>query len=269
MSNKRLLILAILGDPTLPPGISYTGGMNQTVKHVLLLVSRLQLPCTVITGTCEYIEAEKEMLSPTVELFRIQLTRDEIINQDLLFCATNRILDQIQEILSERQFAIIHSFYWFSGYIANRISSKYYIPVIHTVISVAYEKIITGVTPNSKYQVECENATFLTADYILAITEQESDKLASYYNVPPEKILVTGRSVADIFYAPSRNNNGLPDGIKTPLSRTGILSECDASWWNNGAFLYIGRILEIKGVDYIIRAWVALAKKEPDRVPPL
>jgi len=269
MNSGRLLVLAILGDPTLPPGISRAGGMNQTIKQHLLLVSRLQLQCTVITGVSEYADAEYERISPTVELFRIRLTSDEIIDQELLLHATDRILCEIQRILSNNRFEIIHSFYWFSGYLASVLKEKYKIPLIHTVVSTAYEKIASGIKPNSKRQLACEHATFTAADYILAITEQEFGKLTDYYKIPYNKIIVVGRSVPDLFHTPPRDESGLPSRVKKTLALRNTPTNDDAPWWNNGAFIYIGRILETKGVDYVIRAWVALAEKHPNCTPPL
>ena len=47
------------------------------------------------------------------------------------------------------------------------------------------------------------------------------------------------------------------------------LASQDTGWWVNGAFCYIGRIVDQKGVKEIILAWEILYKKYLDLTPPM
>jgi hypothetical protein len=45
---------------------------------------------------------------------------------------------------------------------------------------------------------------------------------------------------------------------------------CDlALWWNTGAFVYVGRMGDNKGVEHILTAWCTLKQRLPDRCPDL
>ena len=76
-----------------------------------------------------------------------------------------------------------------------------------------------------------------------------------------------GRTVADCFLRPAH----LPSGnLEQDVSvNYNTLASQDTGWWVNGAFCYIGRIVDQKGVKEIILAWEILYKKYLDLTPPM
>jgi len=269
MQNKKILFLALLGDPTLPAGMPYTGGFNQTLSELITSLAAYPIPICIITDESQYSLDDYTRISNNIDLYRIHITESEHKNQEALRAAINRIISDIINILGSAisDIVLIHSFYWLSGHIAKCLNNMYRIPYIHTPISLAYHKTAAGCEANCPFQAESEPAFLKHANYVLAITEQEAQILTSYYQVQPTKVIVTGRSVDKVFHSPARDNKGCPRGV----IRSNVLqyAELNASWWNMGAYTYLGRMVAIKGILQIIQAWVALRKRYGSIVPPL
>lgn len=267
--KKRILILALFGDPTLPAGIANTGGFNQTLREFLYAMAAFKLPICVITDTSPYCQGRHVRISDEIELYRVFIEQEDHTNQEKLRDSQDHILSEIYGILGSdiANIAVIHSFYWFSGHLARRMKEERNISYIHTPISLAYNKINTGHPAVCPFQVECERVFLPKADLILAITAQEAKILAEQYQIDEHNIVVTGRSVDVVFHAPARDDNGVPRNTVWPDKLPDISK--DAPWWTAGAFLYIGRMVSIKGVVQIIQAWDALRKKYGKETPPL
>jgi len=268
--QKRILILALLGDPTLPAGIPSTGGFNQTLRELLTALASFDIPICVITDISGYCNEPHKRISNRIELFRVPVTQLEHTEQENLRFAQERILKDIFSVLggTVEDIALIHSFYWFSGHLAKCIHERYHhIPYVHTPVSLAYNKISAGCQPNCSFQVACEPAFLQAADIVLAITEREAVILSQHYHVSANKIIVTGRSVDAVFHNPARDHNGRPKGIAPMESLVSI--QADAPWWISGAYTYLGRIVPIKGPAEIILAWDELYKRHGDKTPPL
>lgn len=267
--HKKVLLLALLGDPTLPAGIPSTGGFNQTLRELLTALAVYEIPICVITDISAYCSEPHKQISNHIELFRVPVTQLEHTDQENLRFAQERILTDIFSALGGtiEDIALIHSFYWISGHLAKCIHERYHIPYIHTPISLAYNKISTGCPPNCSFQVMCEPGFLQMADILLAITEQEAATLSQHYHVNANKIIVTGRSVDMVFHDPARDHNGQPKGISSLNIPASVQS--DAPWWISGAYTYLGRIVPIKGPAEIILAWDKLYKRHSDKTPPL
>ena len=269
MKKKKIVILALLGDPTLPAGMPHTGGFNQTLREFLTSLAAFAIPICVITNTSKYNMDSYTQLSKTIDLYRVAISEDEQKNQEKLRNAENRILSEIIGILGGTisDVALIHSFYWISGHLARRINELYQIPYIHTPVSLAYHKIATGSEANCPFQVDCEPTFLQNAAYVMAITEQEAKILSNNYKVQSAQIIVTGRSVDKVFHSPARDSSGNPRGI----ARIDVppYEKEDASWWNMGAFTYLGRMVAIKGILQIIHAWISLRRRYGFATPPL
>lgn len=266
---KQILILALLGDPTLPAGIPHTGGFNQTLRELLTAIAAFHFPICVITDTSSDRKSAYDKISDNIKLFRVEITPEEHNEQERLRTSQDRILKDIYNVLGDEidDVVLIHSFYWFSGYIATCIHKQHNIPFIHTPISLAYNKIIAGYPPNCSFQVDCEPVFLNTADRILAITEQESNILVGHYQVEKTRVIVTGRTVDAVFHHPARDYSGQPAGTAVPANPIDAWNETD--WWSFGAYTYLGRMVPIKGLLEIVQAWKKLYDKYGDRTPPL
>lgn len=266
---KQILILALFGDPTLPAGIPNTGGFNQTLRELLTAISAFHFPICVITDTSIFRENVCEKISDNIELIRVAITPEEHNEQERLRVSQGRVLEEVYHVLSDRidDIALMHSFYWFSGHIASLIHAQRKIPFIHTPISLSYNKIAANYQPNCLFQVDCEPTFLRAADRVLAITEQEANILVSHYQVEKSRVIVTGRTVDAVFHHPARDYSGQPR--ETIFSPAQVHSKGEAHWWSAGAYTYLGRMVPIKGVLEIARAWKTLRRKYGTKTPPL
>lgn len=118
MAEKKILILALFGDPTLPAGIPNTGGFNQTLRELLVSLAAWKHPICVITDISSYRTEPHCPISNYIELYRVYVSPEEHKNQELLQAAQERILTDIHKIVGSNManIALIHSFYWFSDF---------------------------------------------------------------------------------------------------------------------------------------------------------
>lgn len=269
MGMKWIIIIALFGDPTLPAGVLHTGGFNQTLRELLISLVPSHLPICVITDTSCYCTDDYTRVSDYIEIRRVSVTQTEHEDQETLRMGQNRILGEILHIVGDRiaDVALIHSFYWFSGHLARLIHERYQIPYIHTPISLSYNKTVVGREANCPFQIECEHAFLQTADLVLAITEQEANILVSQYRIKRAQIIITGRSVDNVFHTPARNINGCPRGVQQSYAPAD--KEIDTRWWSAGAYTFLGRMISIKGPLQIIQAWALLRERYGAATPPL
>jgi|GEM_PF-1239377 len=271
---KKILILCFLGDPTYPAGsISGTGGFNASVRDILsYIIDSPQFTSILITNNMgNHSQTLCEKISNQILLYRIILQNNQTADSypiSELIASTEDIIKDFSEI------SFIHSFYWLSGIVASILSDKYNVPFIHTTVSLAKEKIRNGFKPSVLHQLEYENIFLSKAKYILSITEEEKNLLIDSYNIPTAKIIIEGQTVAEEYHSPIYDNYGIPSTLSNSVSTLSLSKLKNAytendSWWNNKAFIYVGRITKVKGLDIIIQAWIVVSERFNNHIPPL
>lgn len=257
--KKAILILAILGDPTIPPGLPNSGGFNQTVSNLL---SNLGMDDEIILITDSNglnNRNQFEIFNNNIELYRVNTSLNEVNNQELLYNSSERILCDIEDIINKckREIKLIHTFYWFSGFLGSKLSEILNVPFIHTVISLFIYRRNAGITVKSTIQFECEKTFLPHAKAIFAITEDEKKLLTKYYDLDEKNIFVTGRNVSSVYYSPARDMNNIPRNLNDKKYFPNLLNQSRyTEWWKQQAFIYLGRMVPIKGVEIIIQAWI-------------
>ena len=255
--DSCIVYISLLGDPDVEFGIPGTGGYNKTVRELLDYYSTMPVTVFVITNKNIYNSCSVSKLYDNIKINRIDFGVDWDTNQELIADNIELIFYNVCEIIESvklhYEIKLIHSFYWLSGYISSLVKKKYSLPFVHTVISLAEDKLSVGISPHTDKQRRIEDMFLKKADWIFAITPQEKQTLIQKYGISDTKIIIVGRSVSRTFLEvfdkkeQYKNTVNEVDNIKT------IQND---SWWVNGAFLYVGRIVTIKGVKQIITAWI-------------
>ncbi len=280
MNNKRIIILALLGDPMVPATSRDTraGGFNTDVKQWLITLSKKNYPVSVITNTSSLFTNKFQQVSEYITIHRINLDEGSFKNASALMEQYPYVLNAIKELMRQEKIepVFIHSYFWYSGYLAMELSDLYQIPFIHTIIDLAAYKKIANVSSDYSIQEACERIIFPKASCIMAITEAEKRVFLEHYNVEEKRVLVIGREVDQNFLHPDHNTYGIAnifssitmntETVEIPLRDTVFPK---SNWWNQGAFLYMGRINEVKGIPVIIKAWYQLHKHYKENTPPL
>lgn len=268
--KKRLVILCLLGDPTIPAvSEPNSGGFNADTAELVELLMHTEYPVNIITNTSPRRQAAVEtMAGERITLHRISVPPQALQQQELLgpmFLEVLRQVCQIWEAFDSPPF-LIHSLYWYSGYLAMHLSQKYGVPFLHSAVSLSAEKINAGRQPKFHAQRDWENRFLPMADQVLVISETEADLLHTEYGLPWERIRIVGRGVSPALLAPSHNEAGTVGEISCPAVSPHLT---DTHWWNGGAFTYIGRIIADKGIVEIVKAWQNLYQNFEDNTPPL
>lgn len=264
--TRHILLLCLLGNPF----ELNLGGHQKTVSEIIEhFKNTSHLEMTVITTRCSLKQLTARHLYTNIVLYEIPIKKEWVENQDLLYENKTFLYETIRNIYKniEHPVALVHSTYWISGLLSSQLCSEYHLTQIHSVISTACERKRNGFLPVSSHQYESEQIFLPKVDCIISITESEYELLTKEYHIEPHKIIVVGRTVADCFSHPSH----LPSGNleQNRYVNYNTLALKDTGWWANGAFCYIGRIVDQKGVKEIILAWEILYKKYLDLTPPI
>ena len=264
--TRHILLLCLLGNPF----ELNLGGHQRTVSEIINhFKDTPQLELTVITTNCSVVELTANHLCSNITIYEIPIKKQWLENQDLLYNNKDFLYKTIKNIYEniEQPIALVHSTYWISGLLASQLCSDHHLIQIHSVISTSCERKRNGFPPVSSHQYEIEQFFLPKVDCILSIAESEYELLVKEYHIEPHKIIVVGRTVADCFLHPSH----LPSGNlgQTRSVNYNAMDLQGTEWWINGAFCYIGRIVDQKGVKEIILAWEILYKKYLNLTPPM
>lgn len=266
--KDSMIFLALLGDPEVSVGMPKTGGYNQTVRELLEYFSQSSINIIVITNKNQYNSNSQSQFSENIKIIRIDFEDQWEYEQDLIVSNFDKIFQTVCSVINSEKFNssihFIHSFYWLSGVIASKIKEKYNIPFIHTIISLAEDKLAAGIAPHISNQKDIELYFLPKAKMIFSITPQEMHTLVNKYNISEKNIYIVGRSVNINYFSVFQQNRDLQYYNKQ-LVKLDLPHE--NSWWVNGAFIYIGRIVKIKGIMQIVDAWINAKKNYNINIP--
>lgn len=252
-----MVYISLLGDPDVEFGNPGTGGYNKTVRELLDYFSAVPVKIFVITNKNIYNSCSVTKIYDNIIIYRVDFGANWETNQDLIVENIDRILNNVLKIIESIkmnfEIKLIHSFYWLSGFISLQLKEKYSLPFVHTVVSLSEDKLRVGISPHTDKQRQIEDMFLSEASWIFAITHQEMHTLIQQYGISDNKIIVVGRSInksfSEVFDKKTKYKNTIGGTKHFDVIK-------NDSWWVNGAFLYVGRIVKIKGVKQIISAWI-------------
>lgn len=263
--EKHVLILCLLGNPSQKA----EGGFHKTIYEIIEYFKEKDIRITVITSSVTISKDKFYQKHSNVSLWELAIKSEWIKNQDQLYVNSDYLVSKIQQIIAKNnlKISLIHSLQWINGYLATKINPRQEIPHIHSIISSSFDRNAKGFVPRSQFQRQCEDITFDAADILISITEAERQQLVEYYHVSPSKILIIGRT-ADFYYS---YFYGICQSQITKNDRLeyNIILKNNSNTEKQKVFVYVGRIVEYKGIQEIIEAWYMLYTKYKDEMPPL
>lgn len=268
LMKRHILLLCILGNPF----ELVRGGHQRTILEIInYFRENPNLEITVITSKCISGHTTINKLYTNITLYEIPIKEEWMQNQDLLYQNRVGIYNQIKDIYIELNMpvSLLHSTYWFSGLLGSILWDEFNLPQIHSVISSSWERMKNGFSPVSVYQLESENIIFTNAKLIISITEAEYELLKDTYHIAPYKIVVIGRTVADCFLMPTHTPSGNIDNQYNSNLSINTMRNPSNTWWIDGAFCYLGRIVDQKGIKEIVQAWERVFNQYKQLTPPL
>lgn len=146
---------------------------------------------------------------------------------------------------------IVHSHYWMSGIVAEKLKAEWNTPIIHMFHTLVLMKNRVARSPEEvegEYRLEGERRILQTADRIIAATPAEQSQLEFLYVANSKKLRVIPPGVdLSRFYPIPRDE--AREVIGVPVK--------------NRMILFVGRIEPLKGLETLIRAvaWMQQASE--------
>lgn len=99
-------------------------------------------PVTVITNASSYFPNKFQRISENITIHRINLEESSLKNASALMEQYPYVYNAIKELMKQENIEpiFIHSYFWYSGYLAMELSDFYQIPFVHTIIDLAAYK---------------------------------------------------------------------------------------------------------------------------------
>ena len=136
-----------------------------------------------------------------------------------------------------RDYSVVHSHYWLSAWIGQRLSESMGIPHVvtfHTLALIKMQSRAGEVEPEERARVERE--AMLTAQRIIAFSGHERDAMARLYGADPSRVML------------------FPCGVDLTKFRPLDQKEVRKRLGLNGEkiLLYVGRVEPLKGLDLLV-----------------
>ncbi len=251
----RICMLSVHTCPLAALGGKKTGGMNVYVRdlarefarrgHFVEVFTRVQDACAPrlsheLGPNCRVIHIPAGPESP-METDQVYNYLDEFVTGVLAYARAN-----------DRSYDIIHSHYWLSGVVAERLRAAWGTPIVQMFHTLGHMKNdvyeYTGERV-SDLRIEAETGLMAVADAITAASPMEKAQMVVRYGATPAKISVVPLGVdRDLFH---------------PIPKDQAKAYIDVPA-DKHIVLYVGRIEPLKGVDTLLRAMHRVFDAWPD-----
>ncbi len=254
---RRLAVLSVHTCPLAMLGGKKTGGMNVYVRDFSIELSRRGIQVDVFTrsqddciprvahdlgenGRVIHIPAGPEEPVPVAD---IQQYLDDFVQGVLNFAQAEAV-----------QYDLIHSHYWLSGLVAEKLRDAWGIPIVqmfHTLGRMKNRIAQDDSQRAPQVRIEGEKHVIAIADCLIAATPAEEAQLHWLYGADKEKIVTIPPGV-DLERFHPQSQTTAKDAVGIPQYHQNIV--------------FAGRIEPLKGIDTLLRAIALIQKRHPAAV---
>ncbi|MAT98031.1 MAG: glycosyl transferase [Anaerolineaceae bacterium] len=150
------------------------------------------------------------------------------------------------------QYDLIHSHYWLSGLVADRLRNAWHTPIVHMFHTLGHMKNKIAQSDSqlaSAARLAGEYQVMALADKLIAATPAEEAQLIELYNADPSKIAIIPPGVDLERFQPIAKDVA-KKRVGIPCGDTNIL--------------FAGRIEPLKGIDTMLRAMALIQERRPE-----
>jgi D-inositol-3-phosphate glycosyltransferase len=245
-SRRALAVVSVHASPLGPLGQGENGGMNLSIRRLCEGLAARGIPSDVFIRRDDPAAPAEELISSGSRLVRLEagparpLPKDQVLGHLPQF--TSALLAHAES--ERREYRLLHSHYWLSGWVARRAVQRWDVPWVHSFHTLARTKAAVGL-PDDPVRAEIEAMLGHKADRLVAGSTQEARDLMHLYATEPDKVCVVPLGVDMEEYAPR-----LSSGVREQLGLRG-----------RRVVLYVGRLERLKGADTLIETVAELRRR--------
>lgn len=140
-SQTTYALISVQGDPTTEIGINRTGGQTY-VRELGLALAKRGCQVDIFTRREDPNQEEIVQLAPGCRTIRLLAGPTELISRNKLFEYLPEFVEAWLNFQqrTKRNYALIHTNYWLSGWVGLKLKAKLGLPQIHTYHSIGAVK---------------------------------------------------------------------------------------------------------------------------------
>ncbi|MBW2052883.1 MAG: glycosyltransferase [Deltaproteobacteria bacterium] len=244
MSAGRLKIamLSVHSCPIGELGTKDTGGMSVYVRELARALGKRGHLVDIFTRFHDPNDSQIVELDENTRLIHLKAGPIADINKLAIYPHLTDFVCDLERFtnLENREYDLVHSHYWLSGWVGEQLQSLWDIPhlaMFHTLAAV--KKAIGVGEEEPELRLSTEKELIQNCSRIIAATRREKDELIRYYDAPPNNIGVVPCGVnLDLF---------------KPMDKMDARKQLGLNHLENIA-LFVGRIDPLKGIDRLLKA---------------
>lgn len=252
---RRIAVLSVHTCPLAMLGGKKTGGMNVYVRDSSRELGRQGILVDVFTRSQDDCQPRiKHDLGYGGRVIHIPAGPEKPIPVDQVADYLDEFTAGVLDFVASEniQYDLIHSHYWLSGLVADRLRDVWHTPIVHMFHTLGHMKNKIAQDDSqraSAARLAGEYQVMTLADKLIAATPAEEAQLINLYNADADKIAVIPPGVdLERFHPIAKDKAKKRVGI--PCGDTNIL--------------FAGRIEPLKGIDTMLRAMALIQERRPE-----
>jgi len=245
-SRRALAVVSVHASPLSPLGAGENGGMNLSIRRLCAGLADRGVPSDVFIRRDDPQAPAEELIAGGSRLVRLSAGPPEPLPKETVLghlpAFTSALLAHAES--ERREYRLVHSHYWLSGWVARRAVQRWQVPWVHSFHTLARTKAAVGL-PEDPVRAEVEAVLALKADRLVAGSSAEERDLARLYGAGAEKVCVVPLGVDMEDFAPR--------STAAVRARLGLQGD--------RVILYVGRLERLKGADTLIEAVAELLRR--------
>ena len=249
----RVAMLSVHTCPLATLGGKKTGGMNVYVRELSAELSRRGIFVDVFTRSQDPCvpHINDSALGLNARVIHVPAGPEAPIPTNAIYPYLPEFVDRVLAFgkQSGLQYDVIHSHYWLSGWVAEKLREAWDAPIIQMFHTLGLMKNRIALSPSeyeSDLRIETERKVMRIADYLVAATPAERIQLMWLYGADMHKICVIPPGVDVRHFCPvpqaeAKRVIGIPE--------------------DNQMLAFVGRLEPLKGVDTLLKA-IAIVKAQ-------
>lgn len=251
---SRIATVSIHSCPLAPLGGQETGGMNVYIREVSKELGRRGVSVDIFTRSKSPSLPRVVSIRDNVRVIHLPAGKVEPYAKELVADHIEEFTQGVLKFAEEEKggYDLIHSHYWLSGLVANKLKENWGVPFIQMFHTLGKLKnMVSGGRINREPQkrVKAEQKIILLADLVVAASALEKAQMNWFYGASMEKIRVIPCGV-DI-------------NLFRPIPKGKAREHLDLD--HEKILLFVGRIEPIKGLDTLIKAFAILKNDKAHR----